>query len=127
MNRTITGLAQEHISVTKGSKESPAQVHKQSLNLCGTISLSLYLSLCVCAGKTGDQSASQGEGAHINGLQSEELSQLREELEDLRRQHAQLQTQLAEKDTLIGSLVCVCVCVFTYVLCSTFLHVCSCW
>ena len=48
MNRTITGLAQEHISVTKGSEESPAQVHKQSLNLCGTRSLSLYLALSVC-------------------------------------------------------------------------------
>src|SRR4029434_3366592 len=43
---TITGLAQEHISVTKGSEESPAQVHKQSLNLCGTVFLSI--SLCVC-------------------------------------------------------------------------------
>src|SRR4029434_11109672 len=42
----MTGLAQEHISVTKGSEESPAQVHKQSLNLCGTVFLST--SLCVC-------------------------------------------------------------------------------
>src|SRR4029434_8866545 len=48
VNRTITGLAQEHISVTKGSEESPAQVHKQSLNLCGMWSFSLPLSLCVC-------------------------------------------------------------------------------
>src|SRR4029434_119036 len=48
VNRTITGLAQEHISVTKGSEESPAQVHKQSLNLCGTVFLSTSLSLCVC-------------------------------------------------------------------------------
>src|SRR4029434_209403 len=46
---TMTGLAQEHISVTKGSEESPAQVHKQSLNLCGTVFLSTSLSLCVRA------------------------------------------------------------------------------
>src|SRR4029434_2552941 len=42
------GLAQELISVKKGSEESPAEVHKQSLNLCG--SLSLYLSLSVFVG-----------------------------------------------------------------------------
>src|SRR4029434_705245 len=45
----MTGLAQEHISVTKGSEESPAQVHKQSLNLCGTVFLSTSLSQCVRA------------------------------------------------------------------------------
>src|SRR4029434_3420796 len=49
VNRTITGLAQEHISVTKGSEESPAQVHKQSLNLCGTVFLSTSLPVCACA------------------------------------------------------------------------------
>ena len=43
------GLTQKHISVTKGSEESPAQVHKQSLNLCGTVFLSTSLSLCACA------------------------------------------------------------------------------
>src|SRR4029434_8467514 len=48
-NLTITGLVQEHISVTKGSEESPAQVHKQSLNLCGTVFLSTSLSVCVRA------------------------------------------------------------------------------
>src|SRR4029434_4919741 len=46
VTRTITRLAHEHISVTKGLEEFPAQVHKQSLNLCGTVFLST--SLCVC-------------------------------------------------------------------------------
>uniref|UniRef100_A0A3P9ID39 Coronin n=1 Tax=Oryzias latipes TaxID=8090 RepID=A0A3P9ID39_ORYLA len=40
-----------------------------------------------------------------NGLQTEELSQLREELDELRKQHAVLQTQLAERDALITTLV----------------------
>lgn len=43
----------------------------------------------------------------MNGLQLEELSQLREQLEDLRRQNQSLQTQLTEKDNVITSLVCV--------------------
>lgn len=42
----------------------------------------------------------------MNGLQSEELSQFREQLEDLRRQNQSLQTQLTEKDNVITSLVC---------------------
>jgi len=50
----------------------------------------------------------------VNGLQTEELSQLREEVEELRQQHALLQTQLGEKDALINTLVsdflCVCAC-----------------
>ncbi|XP_076830052.1 general vesicular transport factor p115 isoform X2 [Brachyhypopomus gauderio] len=56
--------------------------------------------------KLGKDSAvsGQAEGAQENGLQLEELTLLRDELEELRRQHAQLQTQLAEKDTLIASL-----------------------
>uniref|UniRef100_A0A673ZPQ9 General vesicular transport factor p115 n=1 Tax=Salmo trutta TaxID=8032 RepID=A0A673ZPQ9_SALTR len=50
-------------------------------------------------------SSSQGEGAHVNGLHSEELSQLREEVEELRRQHTLQHTQLSDKDSLINTLV----------------------
>lgn len=66
------------------------------------------------AGKDNQSQAnSQGDGSHMNGLQSEELTQLREEVEELRKQHTLLQTQLGDKDTLINSLVsrCVSVCV----------------
>lgn len=83
----------EQMQATITQQLTQIQQHKDQYNI-------LKLKL----GKTGDQSASQGEGAHVNGLQSEELSQLREELEELRRQHAQQQTQLAEQDTLIASL-----------------------
>uniref|UniRef100_A0A4W6BXC7 General vesicular transport factor p115 n=1 Tax=Lates calcarifer TaxID=8187 RepID=A0A4W6BXC7_LATCA len=48
---------------------------------------------------------SQGDGSQVNGLQTEELTQLREEVEELRKQHALLQTQLSDKDALINTLV----------------------
>ncbi|MEQ2196301.1 hypothetical protein XENOCAPTIV_008708, partial [Xenoophorus captivus] len=50
------------------------------------------------------QSNNQGD-TQVNGLQTEELSQLREQLEELRRQQTLLQTQLSEKDAVIDSLV----------------------
>ncbi|XP_048101413.1 general vesicular transport factor p115 isoform X8 [Alosa alosa] len=89
---SMTGQS-EQMQSTLTQQLAQIQQHKDQYNI-------LKLKL----GKTGDQSALQGEGAHVNGLQSEELSQLREELEELRRQHAQLQTQLADKCTLIDSL-----------------------
>lgn len=52
-----------------------------------------------------NQSNSQGDGSQVNGLQTEELTQLREEVEELRKQHALLQTQLGDKDALINTLV----------------------
>lgn len=62
----------------------------------------------LCPGKDSQGlSSSQGEGAHVNGLHSEELSQLREEVEELRRQHTLQHTQLSDKDSLINTLVCV--------------------
>lgn len=62
------------------------------------------------------QSNSQGDNSQVNGLQTEELTQLREEVEELRKQHTLLQTQLGDKDALINTLVSavdipVCVCV----------------
>ncbi|XP_026126920.1 general vesicular transport factor p115-like isoform X7 [Carassius auratus] len=45
-----------------------------------------------------------GKDAPVNGLQTEEQSQLREQLEDLQRQHQRLQTQLTERDALITGL-----------------------
>ncbi|KAI4903761.1 hypothetical protein NFI96_023339 [Prochilodus magdalenae] len=46
----------------------------------------------------------QSDSGQVNGLQLEELTLLREELEELRKQHTLMNTQLAEKDTLIASL-----------------------
>uniref|UniRef100_A0A8C1WHN7 General vesicular transport factor p115 n=1 Tax=Cyprinus carpio TaxID=7962 RepID=A0A8C1WHN7_CYPCA len=46
-----------------------------------------------------------GKDSHVNGLQPEERSQLREQLEELQRQNQLLQTQLTDRDSLITSLV----------------------
>ncbi|XP_045572478.1 general vesicular transport factor p115 isoform X4 [Salmo salar] len=77
-------------------QQSQIQQHKDQYNI-------LKLKL----GKDSQGlSSSQGEGAHVNGLHSEELSQLREEVEELRRQHALQHTQLSDKDSLINTLRC---------------------
>ncbi|KAA8594698.1 hypothetical protein FQN60_011833 [Etheostoma spectabile] len=51
-----------------------------------------------------NQSNSQGDSSQVNGLQTEELTQLREEVEELRKQHTLLQAQLQDKDALINNL-----------------------
>lgn len=60
---------------------------------------------CVSGKDNQSQSGSQGDGSQVNGLQTEELTQLKEELEELRQQHALLQTQLADKDAIVNTLV----------------------
>uniref|UniRef100_A0A3B3ZCI8 General vesicular transport factor p115 n=1 Tax=Periophthalmus magnuspinnatus TaxID=409849 RepID=A0A3B3ZCI8_9GOBI len=51
------------------------------------------------------QSNSQGDISQVNGVQTEELTQLRDEVEELRKQNTLLQTQLGDKDSLINTLV----------------------
>ena len=41
----------------------------------------------------------------MNGLQTEELTLLKDELEEVRKQNLFLQTQLGDKDALINTLV----------------------
>ncbi|XP_038134540.1 general vesicular transport factor p115 isoform X4 [Cyprinodon tularosa] len=83
----------EQLQATISQQQSQIQQHKDQYNI-------LKLKL----GKENQsQSNNQGE-SQVNGLQTEELSQLREELEELRRQQTVLQTQLGEKDALIDSL-----------------------
>ncbi|XP_027138968.1 general vesicular transport factor p115 isoform X5 [Larimichthys crocea] len=82
----------EQMQTTLTQQLSQIQQHKDQYNI-------LKLKL----GKE-NQSNSQGDGSQINGLQTEELTQLREEVEELRKQHSLLQTQLSEKDTLINTL-----------------------
>ncbi|XP_029605499.1 general vesicular transport factor p115 isoform X6 [Salmo trutta] len=85
---------QMHNQITQ--QQSQIQQHKDQYNI-------LKLKL----GKDSQGlSSSQGEGAHVNGLHSEELSQLREEVEELRRQHTLQHTQLSDKDSLINTLRC---------------------
>uniref|UniRef100_A0A4W5NEF7 General vesicular transport factor p115 n=1 Tax=Hucho hucho TaxID=62062 RepID=A0A4W5NEF7_9TELE len=77
-------------------QQSQIQQHKDQYNI-------LKLKL---AKDSQGLSSSQGEGAHVNGLHSEELSQLREQVDELRRQHTLQHTQLSDKDSLINTLRC---------------------
>ncbi|TNN89461.1 General vesicular transport factor p115 [Liparis tanakae] len=82
----------EQMQTTVTQQLSQIQQHKDQYNI-------LKLKL----GKDS-QPNSQGEGSQVNGLQTEELTQLRDEVEELRKQRALLQTQLGDKDTLISGL-----------------------
>ncbi|XP_053188499.1 general vesicular transport factor p115 [Scomber japonicus] len=84
----------EQMQTTITQQVSQIQQHKDQYNI-------LKLKL----GKENQtQSNSQGDGSQVNGLQTEELTQLREEVEELRKQHTLLQTQLGDKDALINTL-----------------------
>ncbi|XP_048855729.1 general vesicular transport factor p115 isoform X1 [Brienomyrus brachyistius] len=76
----------EQMQSTITQQLAQIQQHKDQYNI-------LKLKL----GKDTLQSGGLAEGAQVNGLQLEEL-------EELRRQNAQLQTQLAEKDSLVANL-----------------------
>ncbi|XP_006787126.1 general vesicular transport factor p115 isoform X6 [Neolamprologus brichardi] len=84
----------EQLQATITQQQSQIQQHKDQYNI-------LKLKL---AKENQGQSNSQGDGSQVNGLQTEELTQLREEVEELRKQHSLLQTQLGDKDALISSL-----------------------
>uniref|UniRef100_A0A672M8B0 General vesicular transport factor p115 n=1 Tax=Sinocyclocheilus grahami TaxID=75366 RepID=A0A672M8B0_SINGR len=83
----------EKLQNTITQQFSQIQQHKDQYNI-------LKLKL----GKDNQQTGNQAEAAHVNGVQPEELSQLREQLEELQRQNQLLQTQLTEKDSLITML-----------------------
>uniref|UniRef100_A0A8D3DN65 General vesicular transport factor p115 n=1 Tax=Scophthalmus maximus TaxID=52904 RepID=A0A8D3DN65_SCOMX len=85
----------EVMQTTVTQQLSQIQQHKDQYNI-------LKLKL----GKDNQsQSNGQGDVSQVNGLQTEELTQLREEVEELRKQHTLLQTLLGDKDTLIDTLV----------------------
>nr|XP_004549431.2 general vesicular transport factor p115 isoform X4 [Maylandia zebra] len=84
----------EQLQATITQQQSQILQHKDQYNI-------LKLKL---AKENQGQSNSQGDGSQVNGLQTEELTQLREEVEELRKQHSLLQTQLGDKDALISSL-----------------------
>ncbi|CAM4492928.1 hypothetical protein PO909_015180 [Leuciscus waleckii] len=90
---TLLASQNEKMQSTMTQQLSQIQQHKDQYNI-------LKLKL----GKDNQQTGNQAEAAHVNGLQPEELSQLREQLEELQRQNQLLQTQLGEKDSLITSL-----------------------
>ncbi|CAB1436411.1 unnamed protein product [Pleuronectes platessa] len=84
----------EQTQATLMQQLSQIQQHKDQYNI-------LKLKL----GKENQSpSNGQGDGSQVNGLQTEELTQLREEVEELLKQQTLLQTQLGDKDALINSL-----------------------
>ncbi|KAG7264673.1 hypothetical protein CRUP_038847 [Coryphaenoides rupestris] len=90
----------DHEELTQGTltqQLSQIQQHKDQYNL-------LKLKLGKDSQSQGQASSQQPDGSQVNGLQAEELSQLREEVEELRRQQAQRHTQLEDKDALIATL-----------------------
>uniref|UniRef100_A0A669E404 General vesicular transport factor p115 n=1 Tax=Oreochromis niloticus TaxID=8128 RepID=A0A669E404_ORENI len=92
----------EQLQATITQQQSQIQQHKDQYNI-----LKLKLGGCT----------SLGDGSQVNGLQTEELTQLREEVEELRKQHSLLQTQLSDKDALISSLVSIFFFLFFLSLC----------
>ncbi|XP_078138723.1 general vesicular transport factor p115 isoform X4 [Centroberyx gerrardi] len=91
---TSASSQNEQMQTTITQQLAQIQQHKDQYNI-------LKLKL----GKDNQSQANtQGDGSHVNGLQTEELTQLREEVEELRKQHTLLQTQLGDKDTLINTL-----------------------
>ncbi|XP_071391930.1 general vesicular transport factor p115 isoform X6 [Centroberyx affinis] len=108
-------LIREQDSQIQELKEHVASASSQNEQMQTTITQQLaqiqqhkdqYNILKLKLGKDNQSQANtQGDGSHVNGLQTEELTQLREEVEELRKQHTLLQTQLGDKDTLINTLV----------------------
>uniref|UniRef100_A0A3B4TZ59 General vesicular transport factor p115 n=1 Tax=Seriola dumerili TaxID=41447 RepID=A0A3B4TZ59_SERDU len=111
-------LIREQDSQIQELKEQVASMTSQNEQKQATITQQLsqiqqhkdqYNILKLKLGKENQsQSNSQGDVSQVNGLQTEELTQLREEVEELRKQHTLLQTQLDDKDALINTLVSNC-------------------
>ncbi|XP_008315361.1 general vesicular transport factor p115 isoform X3 [Cynoglossus semilaevis] len=107
-------LIREQDSQLQELKEQVATLSSQNEQMQTTVTQQLaqiqqhkdqYNILKLKIGKDNQsQSGSQGDGSQVNGLQTEELTQLKEELEELRQQHALLQTQLADKDAIVNTL-----------------------
>lgn len=83
----------EQLQTAVTQQASQIQQHKDQYNL-----------LKVQLGKDNHHQGSHCDGAQVNGIQPEEISRLREEIEELRSHQVLLQSQLAEKDTVIENL-----------------------
>ncbi|XP_053711883.1 general vesicular transport factor p115 isoform X2 [Synchiropus splendidus] len=86
----------EKLQTTITQQLSQIQQHKDQYNI-----LKLKLGK---ESQSQSHVSDQADGSQVNGMQIEELTQLREELDELRQQHTLLQTQLSDKDTLINTL-----------------------
>uniref|UniRef100_A0AAA9S030 General vesicular transport factor p115 n=1 Tax=Bos taurus TaxID=9913 RepID=A0AAA9S030_BOVIN len=83
----------EQLQTAVTQQVSQIQQHKDQYNL-----------LKVQLGKDSQHQGPYTDGAQMNGVQPEEISRLREEIEELKSNRELLQSQLAEKDSLIENL-----------------------
>nr|XP_012419919.1 PREDICTED: general vesicular transport factor p115 isoform X1 [Odobenus rosmarus divergens] len=83
----------EQLQTAVTQQVSQIQQHKDQYNL-----------LKVQLGKDNQHQGSYSDGTQVNGIQPEEIGRLREEIEELKSNQELLQSQLAEKDSLIENL-----------------------
>ncbi|NWZ02482.1 USO1 factor, partial [Loxia curvirostra] len=83
----------EQLQATVTQQVSQIQQHKDQYNL-----------LKVQLGKDSQHHNSHGDTLQMNGIQTEEVSKLKEELEEWKNKHELLQGQLKEKDSVIEKL-----------------------
>lgn len=72
------------------------------------LSFLLAFQILCLIGKDNPHQGSYNDGAQMNGIQPEEIGRLQEEIEELKSNQELLQSQLAEKDSLIENLVSKC-------------------
>ncbi|KFO85192.1 General vesicular transport factor p115, partial [Buceros rhinoceros silvestris] len=90
---TTLTLQNEQLQATVTQQVSQIQQHKDQYNL-----------LKVQLGKDTQHHNSHSDTFQMNGIQTEEVSKLKEELEEWRNKHELLQGQLREKDSVIEKL-----------------------
>uniref|UniRef100_A0A667G7Y1 General vesicular transport factor p115 n=1 Tax=Lynx canadensis TaxID=61383 RepID=A0A667G7Y1_LYNCA len=83
----------EQLQTAVTQQVSQIQQHKDQYNL-----------LKVQLGKDNPHQGSYSDATQMNGIQPEEVGRLREEIEELKSNQELLQSQLAEKDSLIENL-----------------------
>ncbi|NXX94781.1 USO1 factor, partial [Centropus bengalensis] len=83
----------EQLQATVTQQVSQIQQHKDQYNL-----------LKVQLGKDTQHHNSHGDAFQVNGIQTEDVSKLKEELEEWKTKHELLQGQLREKDSVIEQL-----------------------
>lgn len=72
---------------------------------CYRIACLTFVVNSCCLGKDTQHHNSHGDTFQMNGIQTEEVSKLKEELEEWKNKHELLQGQLKEKDSVIEKLV----------------------
>ncbi|XP_066430187.1 general vesicular transport factor p115 isoform X4 [Eleutherodactylus coqui] len=95
LKQTVSSLQakNEQFQTTVTQQLAQIQQHKDQYNL-----------LKVQLGKDSQHYNAHNSNAQMNGFQSEEVSQLKEEIEEMKKQHELLQVELSENNVLIENL-----------------------